>query len=89
MGFCLILKNAIYGGAPVCDHDVEMGLDAERILEEEIYQGTSAATLSSRGWFPEAATMRGWHHAYIGQPLIVAASDSAVLVAMATTMAIK
>ena len=23
-------------------------------------QGTSAATLLSRGWFPEAATMRGW-----------------------------
>ena len=23
----------------MCDHNVEMGLDAERILEEEIYQG--------------------------------------------------
>ena len=30
--------------AHVCDHDVEMELDAERIQEEEIYRGTSAAT---------------------------------------------
>ena len=30
----------------MCDHEVKMELDAESIQEEEIYKGTSAATLS-------------------------------------------
>ena len=75
----------------VCDHEVEMELDAESIQEEEMYKCSDTVNKAEDNSWRQQRQEADWcrHRAYISQPLVVAASDSTVPVAMATTMAIK